>query len=158
MKTVRLERFGFPLALALVVMLTACGVKGPPKPLWAPPPLSAIKDLAHRVDDGKLALSWQLASPLTARQAEQACFIVRRSRSPLDEPACETCPQVFETVGQLPYVESEGLAFTLKLPLEAGYRYLFKVHLEAGGEIGLESDPLEFDVPVDETAASSEEP
>lgn len=136
-------------ALALtVLLLVGCGVKGPPKPLYAPPPLPEITGFAYELADDKVTLNWQLTAPLTAGRGKQALFVIRRSQSALDQPNCEDCPQVFATTGKLPYVERENLAYVLDLPIEAGYRYLFTVHLETGGEVGPKSDPLKVEVPL----------
>jgi len=141
------------LVLALVLgwfaLIGGCGVKGPPVPLREPPALPSVTDLAHRVADGQVALTWRLQSPLDSRAARQASFIVRRSRTAFDQTACENCPRVFETVGNIPYVETDDGSYTLTLGLDAGFRYVFTVHLQTGRVVGPDGDPVQFDYPSD---------
>lgn len=144
-----------PIKLALIlavgwwVLATGCGVKGPPVPLWQASPLPAVADLAGRVADGRVTLTWQLQSSLDSQAARQASFIIRRSRTAFDEPSCENCPQVFETVGNVPYVETDDGSYTLTLGLDAGFRYVFMVHLQTEHGIGPAGEPVQFDYPMD---------
>jgi len=142
----------------LTVGLGGCGVKGPPVPLRQPDPLPAVVDLAHRIDNRQVTLTWRLQSPPDRQAARQARFIVRRFRTALDQPACESCPQVFETVSRMPYVETSDGAYALTLPVEAGFRYAFTVHLETGKLVGADSEPVKFEYPSDDHALPVEEP
>ena len=137
------------LVLGWFVLVAGCGVKGPPVPLQQTPALPSVTALAHRVADGQVTLTWQLQSALDSRTARQASFIVRRSRTALDQPSCENCPQVFETVGNIPYVETADGSYALKLGLDAGFRYVFMVHLRTGHDVGPDCDPVQFDYPMD---------
>ena len=130
-------------------MSVGCGVKGPPVPLWKTPDLPSVTDLAYHEADGQVTLTWTLQSPLDAQAARQASFIVRRFRTALDQPSCENCPKVFETVGNIPYVETDDGSYTLTLSLDAGFRYAFMVHLQTEHDVGPDCDPVKFDYPMD---------
>lgn len=157
------KRLGRPLGLVLALLLawvgcSGCGVKAPPVPLRQPAPLPAVTDLAYRVADHAVVLTWTLSPPLDNKTARQASFIVRRSRTALDAVACENCPRVFEKVGTVPYVEADEKPFTLRLALEAGNRYVFTVRLRMDGVVGPDSNPAKFDYPLDEFGVPMEEP
>jgi hypothetical protein len=133
-------------------------VKGPPVPLRQPPPLPAVADLAHRVADRQVTLTWRLTAPLDNPTARQARFIVRRSQTALDAPACENCPLTFETVGRVPYVETADNTHAFIYSLEKGYRYGFTVHLKTNAGVGPESSLLRFDLRSNGSAVPVEEP
>ncbi len=154
---------GARLTLGLVLVLGwlvagGCGVKGPPIPLRQPAPLPAVTDLTYRVSDRQVTLTWRLPSPLDRQSAKRARFIIRRSRTALDQPACENCPRVVETVGRMPYVETTDMTYTDKLVIEAGYGYAFTVHLRTGNQVGPDGDPVQFDYPSNPLAVPVEEP
>ena len=138
--------------------LGGCGVKGPPVPLRKPAPLPAVTDLAYRVTDGAVNLTWSLSPPLEGKAARQASFIVRRSQTALDAQACENCPQVFTTVGTVLYVDTGDRPFTARFALEAGYRYVFIVRLQKDGDVGPDSNPVKFDYTVENGVVPVEEP
>jgi len=149
------------LLLALVLgwlILGGCGVKAPPVPLQQPPALPAATDLAYRIAHHQVTLTWCVQSPLDRQAAKKADFVVRRFRTALDQPACENCPQVFETVGRIPYLETSDGAYALTLPLEAGFHHAFKVHLETTNRIGADSGPVQFDFPYKDTDEPIEYP
>lgn len=158
-----LRRSQLKLVLVLVlgwltVGLGGCGVKGPPVPLRQQAPLPAVVNPAYRIANRQVTLTWRLQSSLDRQVARQARFIVRRFRRALDQPACESCPQVFETVGRMPYVETSDGAYVLTLPLEAGFRYAFTVHIETGNLVGADSEPLKFEYPSDDNVVPVEKP
>lgn len=142
----------------LVLGMGGCGVKGPPVPFRQPAPLPAVAHLGFGVADGRVTLTWRLKAPLDGEAARQARFIVRRSLTKLEGPACENCPMVFETVGTQPYVETADGIHAMTLPLETGYRYGFIVHLKTGKRVGPDSTPVQFDYPSDEVVVPVEEP
>ena len=149
------------MVLALLtgwLSLGGCGVKGPPVPLQQKRSLPAVTDLAYRVADRQVTLTWRMKSPLDRQAAREATFIVRRSKTALDQPACQTCLQVFETVSRLPYVETADASYALNLPLAAGFQYVFTVHLKIGGALGPDSAPLRFNYPSDGVAVPVEDP
>ena len=132
------------LSLLLCFSYFGCGIKGPP----VPPrrlPVPAIQNLAYQVADGSATLTWSLPGPLSGRQAEQAAFGLYRSRTALEKPACDGCPQVFEKVATVSYVHTDANRYSIDVPLEPGYRYVFKVRLETGGSSGPDSNSILFD-------------
>lgn len=134
------------IALATGLLLSAlwsCGIKGPPVPPQQAP-VPAVVDLIYQLTDRSVALSWRLSMPLDGKSASQAAFVIYRSRTALDEPACETCPLVFEKAGMLPYVDTENDRFAFNVPIDSGYRYVFKVHLKLDGIDGPDSNPVQF--------------
>lgn len=146
-----------PAVVLIPLLLAGCGVKGPP---LAPrqPPLPGVVDAAYRLVDGKVALGWTLAGPLTSGQARDAVFVVYRSRSSLADPACATCPLIFDKVATLPYTDASDQRYSIDLPVETGYHYTFKVQLESGRAAAKEAATVAFDLPEDETTASTESP
>jgi hypothetical protein len=125
----------------LIGTLVGCGVKGPPVPRQqAPPP--AVNDLTCRVDGRTATLFWRLSGPVDRKSAGKTTFVVFHSRTDLDEEACENCPQVFERVATVPYTDKEDDRFSFDVLLDPGYRYAIKVHLEADGVAGPDSNSL----------------
>ena len=145
------------LFLLLSVSYFGCGVKGPPVPPRQPPVL-AVADLAYAVSDQIVALTWHLPGPLSAKQAKNAAFGLYRSRTALAEPDCDGCPLVFEKVTTVPYVHTESNRFSIDAPLEAGYRYVFKVRLETDGGDGPDSNSVQIDHLLDMPSGVSETP
>lgn len=143
--------------LFLLPGLAGCGVKGPPMPPRQPP-LPAVKALAFQVADGSVTLTWSLAQPLAGKSAGGWAFGIHRSRSALDQPACDGCPLVFERVGAVPADGSPNGRFSFAMPLAAGYHYAFKVRLEKSGRAGPDSQPVRFDYPAAKPAGVSETP
>lgn len=144
-------------AVFLLLGLGGCGVKGPPVPPRQPVP-PAVTDLAFQVADGSVTLTWRLTQPLSGKPAGPWAFGIYRARSVLDQPACDTCPLVFEKVGTVPYVEPQVDRFSTAIPLDAGYRYVFKVRLEKNRRAGPDSQPIRFDYPPPDPAGHSETP
>ena len=132
------------LFLLLGVICFGCGVKGPPVPRRQPP-VPAVTDLAYVVADQTIVLTWRLPGPLSAKQANQAAFGLYRSRAALAESGCDGCPLVFEKVAAIPYVHAESNRFSIDVPLEPGYRHVFKVRLETDGGAGPDSNRVQVD-------------
>jgi hypothetical protein len=109
--------------------MAGCGVKAPPVPPDAKPPV--IADLSHTLAEGQLTLNWHLAagSPTAVR------YTIYQSRIPLADKPCEGCPLAFKRLLSLPAEGDEG--GTRILAIEPGYHYGFK--MRASGENGLES-------------------
>jgi len=128
----------------LGAVLAGCGVKGPPVPDRSPP-LPAVSALSFELNDAAAALRWRLAGGLPREQARRAVFTILRSRQALADPACEGCTLVFEKVARVAYAETAHLTFGADVTLEPGYRYAFKVRLEAGGRVGGDSQTVRFD-------------
>jgi hypothetical protein len=134
-----------------------CGVKGPPVPPRQPP-LPAVSGLAYRVADRAVILTWSLPGPLSGRQAEKAAFGIYRSRTVLEDPACEGCPLVFEKAEQVPYLQADDNRYSSDVPLDPGYRYVFKVRLETGGIMGPDSNSVQFDYLPNAPSGGSQRP
>jgi predicted small lipoprotein YifL len=113
-------------AIGLLV-LTGCGVKGPPRPpqMTPPPP---VTDLQGRVEDGRALLTWTLPGRGLRREMEVTGFRVYRSRTPLAEGDCPTCPLRFEQAAELMSPGREArAAMTFSEALQPGYQYTYKV-------------------------------
>lgn len=137
-----------PILVGIIVLLGfchfACGIKRPPVPPRQPP-VPAVTDLACQVADRSVTLNWRLPGPLSGKQAKQATFGLYRFRTALEQPLCDGCPMVFEKAATIPYVYSETNRFYAAVPLDFGYRYLFKVRLETDGGAGPDSNSVQFD-------------
>lgn len=144
--------------LVLVVCTTiGCGIKGPPVPAGEPP-LAPVTDLSYRLDGPSATLTWRWSQPLTRRQSAGAAFGVYRSRTDLAEPDCDTCPSVFERVATVPYGDGREGPFTTTVDLAPGYRFLIKVRMETGGQVGAEAGAIRIDVPADAATPTRETP
>jgi len=139
------------------LMSIGCGVKGPPVPPRQPP-FPAVVDLSYRVAGPAVTLGWSIPQALSGEQAGRSFFAVYRSRSALDQPACEGCPLVFDKVATMPYADSQGNRFAKVLPLDPGFRYVFKVRLETGQNFGPDSNLVRFDHLAEALPGSSEKP
>jgi hypothetical protein len=145
-------RISLPLLLAAAVGLglgfSGCGVKGPPVPPRQPP-LPAVTDLHCRVARQTAALTWRLAEPPPATWYRDWAFGIYRYRTRLDQPPCDGCPQVFDKVATVPYIDTDDLRFSTEVPLDPGYRYVFKVRLETKRRTGPDSNTVQFnDLPA----------
>jgi hypothetical protein len=123
------------LVCHLAMGLMGCGVKAPPVPARMPL-VPAVVDLEGTLDGLTARLAWGIAEPLPRARAENAAFGIFRSRSTLDQAACQGCPLVFESMMTVLYVDPDDGRFSTIVPLEPGYRYTFKVRLEIGRVIG----------------------
>ena len=136
-----------PILVGLLLLFSAtyfgCGVKGPPVPPGQPP-VPAV-ELSYQVDDQTVRLTWRLPGPLSAKQAKNATFGLYRSRTALAEPPCDGCPLVFEKAASVAYVDPDTNRFFIDMPVETGYRYVFKVRLETDSGPGPDSTPVRFD-------------
>lgn len=130
--------------LLLSCIYLGCGIKGPPVPPQRLP-VSAVTRLTYEVTDRSVTLTWSLPGPLSGRQARQAVFGLYRSRTALEQPACDGCPLVFEKVATVPYVHTDANRFSTNTPLDSGYHYVFKVRLETDGGSGPDSNSVQFD-------------
>jgi hypothetical protein len=103
----------------------------------------AVADLAYTVTDQTITLSWRLPGPLAPMLAKDAAFGLYRSRTVLGDSDCDGCPLVFEKVATVAYIHTESNRFSFDVPLEPGYREVFKVRLETGGRAGPDSNPVQ---------------
>lgn len=121
-----------------------CGIKGPPMPPQRPP-IPAAADLNYRTVGQSVVLTWGLPVSLNRKQAARSTFGIYRSRTSLAAPACDGCPLIFEKVASVSYVTPDANRFSTAIPLDPGYRYVFKVRLETGSGAGPDSNPAQFD-------------
>lgn len=142
--------------LLAVFTLAGCGVKGPP----VPPKAAPLPDVAltYRLDGPSVQLMWQMSSLLSNTQDRQATFAIYRSRMDLSEADCDNCPLVFEKVSSRPFVPTEDSRFSSVMALDPGYGYAFKVRLEIGGQAGVDSNTVRFDIPAAEPPSAKETP
>lgn len=152
---IRAAAAGWCLVWLMVCAPVGCGIKGPPVPMGAPP-LPAVTALSYRLDGRSAILSWRWSPPLPYPRSEGAAFGVYRSRTDLAAPACDTCPSVFERVATVPVGDAGGGLFAAAVDLAPGYRYLFKVRMETGGQVGAAAAPIRIDVPIDGPIQSRE--
>ena len=141
-----LQRYIIVGILFTVLALAGCGVKGPPVPPKSPP-VPQVTDLVHRLDGSTAILEWSLAKGLSGKQARKASFGIYRSRTPLSEPVCETCPLIFDKIETVAYLPADDGRFSTIVALESGYRYVFAVRMEVGGHMGNDSNRARFDFP-----------
>ncbi len=143
--------------LLLGVIGFGCGVKGPPLPPGLPP-VPAVADLAYQAADQTVRLTWRLSAPLAAKQAKSAVFVLYRSQTALAESPCDGCPLVFEKAATVVFVDSDTNRFSFIMPLESGYRYVFKVRLETDRGAGPDSNLVRFDHSPQRPSKVSETP
>jgi hypothetical protein len=132
------------LFLLLSLGCFRCGIKGPPVPPRQPQ-APTVADLAYRVSDHAVTLTWRLPEPLSVGRATPATFGLYRSRTALADPACDGCPLVFEKVAAVAYVHTDGHRYSIDVPVRSGYHYVFKVRLETDGKAGPDSNLVQFD-------------
>ncbi|MFO7495557.1 MAG: hypothetical protein R6X05_07985 [Desulfobacterales bacterium] len=109
-----------------LLLLTGCGVKGPPRPpqMMPPPP---VTDLQGRIEDGRAVLTWTPPGRSLGREMEVTGFRVYRSRIPLSDSDCPTCPLRFEQAAELSLGREARAAMTFSEALQPGYQYTYKV-------------------------------
>jgi len=150
-----------PILMGLLLLFGlsyfGCGVKGPPVPLRQPS-IPAVTDLDYQVTDQTIVLTWRLLAPPSAKQANRAAFGLYRSRTGMAEATCDDCPLVFEKVATVPYVYSKDNRFSIDLPLDLDFRYVFKVRLEMDNGVGPDSNLVQVDHFRDTPFEASETP
>lgn len=150
---IKSDRKGFILPFAILIMcasfLIGCGKKAPPvAPRQVPP--GKVTDLSYRLDGDTVKLTWTLPE---GEQKNQSCltrFILYRSRSPIAETECESCPIRFKRIAVIPVEDKNTLeigsdkkkVLSYFETLEKGCRYIYKVTGVA--ENGLASDDSNY--------------
>jgi len=123
------------LTMAVLGLLvpTGCGVKGPPIPpkMMLPPP---VQDLQGRVEDGRVVLTWTPPGRPSGRVMDVAGFRVYRSRIPLSDSDCPSCPLRFEQAAELSLGGDARARMTFSEALQAGHGYTYKVVGYGAGE------------------------
>jgi hypothetical protein len=127
--------------LVVLPLCLGCGVKGPPKVPRETSP-EAIFALAHRMEDGRLILTW--TSP-DEGQAAPTYFLVYRAMTALTGAgtACKNCPPSFEAVAKVPHALDGKHSYQEELA--SGFHYYYKiVTILSGGREGVVSQTVEF--------------
>ncbi len=115
------------LLLGVAVTVGGCGRKLPPSPPDLIPP-AAVEDLSQEVQEGRAVLTWSLPQVQKNKFARAAGFKIFRARQDRAEAECSTCPLRFKLIGNLPVqTESPGSRMRFSEPLEAGFKYVYKV-------------------------------
>jgi len=135
-------------AAVFMLMLPACGKKGPPVvPRKAA--LPAVTELRRQRIDDRLMLTWTLQTVNGQQRTDLAGFKVYRSRRGFSEPDCSSCPVLFERIADVPMNRpdagpgSPGV-FSFSDTLAEGYRYRYKVTIyTSAGEEGPASDTVD---------------
>jgi hypothetical protein len=144
------DRKILPRVLALLAvgfMLLSCGKKAPPRPPGREEAPAAVGKLSKTISVDTLSLTWVTVA---GEAAEPAGFYVYRSKVPLTDTDCRTCPVLFKRVAVIPYQkQGSGDAtlrpFEYRETLESGYRYIYKVAAYfQGGSTGKDSNTVEF--------------
>ena len=142
-------RMNLWILVGFFLMVSACGMKGPPKPpRKAEPPI--VNDLSYVIENQSVKLSWTIPQKDGKRPANLAGFKIYRMKQTFAEAECKTCPPEFEELWDLPIVDKRsGEAQQDKMEfsdsLEPGYRYVYKVaaYLDDGA-VGNDSNVVDF--------------
>ncbi len=117
------------LVVAMILLLSGCGKKGPPVPPRheIPPP---VTDLSWEINQQTLTLSWSV--PQVESSIRLAGFKIYRSRKRLSLSDCPDCPGIFEPVAEsliknLISRDQDGERKVYTEDLEADSRYEYKV-------------------------------
>ena len=134
------RQIGIPAKIALVglmvltglAMLWGCGKKGPPEPPTGSRP-PHVGDLAYGISGNALELTWSIPATNAEARLPVIGFLIYRSQQPLLESACPNCPILYKIIGDVPVRDSgagkgEKPVITFSETIEAGYRYIYKVH------------------------------
>ena len=134
---------------ALILVFSACGAKGPPKPpIQDEPPV--VSDLSYVVEKESVKLSWTVPQKDGKRPSNLAGFKIFRFKQTFAEAECKTCPPQFVEIWDLPIVDKlEGEAPQDKMvfseSIEPGYRYVYKLAVYlTNGVVGSDSNVVDF--------------
>jgi len=120
MNTGRLRLYyGISVALFLVLVIAACGKKGPPVPPGIRP-IPAVRGFSHVLADDKVRLVWKKPSEWGASKLKG--YVVHRSKTAVNGDNCDGCPIMFQRVAEL-NAGSEAYGELI----EKGYDYIYKV-------------------------------
>jgi hypothetical protein len=129
---------------ALMVLVSACGKKGPPTPLsYVAPPV--VADLQISCEDNMMTLQWPIPEWEGTDENALAGFYVYRSQIALSDTGCEDCPVRFKKTADIRFDNNKSKG-TYAEPVEKGFRYSFKVsaYIDSGYE-GEKSDVATID-------------
>jgi len=127
------RRVWFLMLLCTLILVGACGKKGPPRPPKAPG-LPVVQDLRAAVEGGSVRLTW--TRPAGSKGV--AGFIIERSGPAKD--GCPECPRSYGEVRKLP-AETEAAEFeAVDESLPGKGRFFYRViPYNARGQKGAES-------------------
>lgn len=109
---------------ALMILLFACGKKGPPIPeTFNPPPV--VEGLQIILENNMAMLRWPIPEWEEKGKDFLAGFFVYRSQTAA-EKTCEDCPVRFKKVADI-QIKNNTCAGSYTEQLEAGFQYSFKV-------------------------------
>jgi hypothetical protein len=126
-----------------MILLSACGKKGPPVPqTFVPPPV--VKGLQIILEDNIATLRWPIPEWEEKGEDFLAGFHVYRSQTAA-EKSCEDCPVRFKKVADI-QIKNNTSAGSYTEPLETGFQYSFKVsgYTDSGYE-GEKSETVTID-------------
>jgi hypothetical protein len=133
------------VTVLLAGMLFGCGRKLPPSPpaQYMPP---AVADLAFRLEENRVTLSWTVPQPQDKHQPAPAGFRIFRARQVSAEEGCSTCKLDFWQTGDVPSRgKKPGSPLQFSEALLTGYKYVYKVVAYDGkGYEGKDSKSIEF--------------
>ena len=130
------------LLLAGVLLVSACGKKGPPIPPRAVAP-PAVGDLAEQIQGDQVTLTWSAPKGKRRATAGLAGFFVYRSKTAATKEECKDCPVFFTRVATVSYTDTED-PFTYVETLDQGFRYIYKVNVFGTGLVSGDSNLVEF--------------
>ena len=133
------------VSVFLAGMLFGCGRKLPPSPpqQYMPP---VVADLAFRLEENRVTLSWTVPQPLDKDQPAPAGFRIFRARQLSSEADCSSCKLDFRQTGDVTSKgKKPGSPLHFSETLLSGYKYVYKVvAYDAKGFDGKDSKSIEF--------------
>lgn len=123
--------------IILSVLLSGCGIKGPPvPPVSAKPP--AVSDLQYQVDGEQLNLTWSVPPMQPGGTPGIAGVKVFRLKESLKNLPCKDCPRTFTLMRKIP-ARSGTMQF--QDVMDKGFAYYYKIVLyDAGNHDGEDSN------------------
>lgn len=131
--------------LALIFLLTGCGLKGNPvPPMTVASQQQEEQTLAASVKGETLVLTWQLKNP----EGKLKYITIEKSELGIMGNTCKDCPRTFEKIVQLPVKdgknEESGYTFADTLA-KKGKTYTYRLKLCDEADICRESKTVEID-------------
>ena len=133
----------------LFFVISACGMKGPPKPPQRDEP-PVVNDLSYLIEKESVKLSWTIPKKNGKRPSNLAGFKIFRFRQTFVAAECKTCPPQFMVIWDLPIVDKQSGGvpqdrMTFSDAIESGYRHVYKVAVYlSDGVVGGDSNVVDF--------------